>query len=90
MSIFEGIMLICFGASWPISIIKSIRVKHVSGKSPLFMAVICAGYMSGIIHKIIHSFDWIILLYVLNMAMILIDLALYFHYNRETRGAATS
>jgi len=82
MSIFEGIMLVCFGASWPISIIKSIRVKHVAGKSPLFMAVICAGYVSGIIHKILYSLDWIILLYILNMAMILIDMALYFHYNR--------
>jgi hypothetical protein len=82
MSIFEGIMLVCFGASWPISILKSVQVKHVEGKSPLFMAVICAGYVSGIIHKILYSLDWIILLYILNMAMILIDMALYFHYNR--------
>jgi hypothetical protein len=85
MSIFEGIMLVCFGASWPISIVKSIRVKHVEGKSPLFMAVVCIGYVSGIIHKVLYSLDWIILLYMLNMAMILIDMALYFHYSRLNR-----
>lgn len=81
MSPFEGIMLVCFGVSWPISIVKSIRVKRVEGKSPLFMGVICLGYASGIVHKILYSLDWIILLYGLNMAMILVDLFLYAHYN---------
>lgn len=88
MSPFEGIMLVCFGVSWPISIVKSIRVKRVEGKSPLFMGVVCLGYVSGIVHKIIYSLDWIILLYGLNMAMILIDLFLYSHYNRKNRVAA--
>ena len=83
MSPFEGIMLICFGVSWPISIFKSIRVKRVEGKSPLFMGVICLGYASGIVHKILYSLDWIILLYGLNMVMILVDLFLYAHYNRK-------
>ena len=83
MSPFEGIMLICFGVSWPISIVKSIRVKRVEGKSPLFMGVICLGYASGIVHKILYSLDWIILLYGLNMVMILVDLFLYAHYNRK-------
>ena len=88
MSPFEGIMLVCFGVSWSISIVKSIRVKRVEGKSPLFMGVVCLGYVSGIVHKIIYSLDWIILLYGLNMAMILIDLLLYAHYNRKNRAAA--
>ncbi len=85
MSPFEGIMLVCFGVSWPISIVKSLRVKRVEGKSPLFMGVICLGYVSGIVHKILYSFDWIILLYGINMAMILIDLLLYARYNRKNR-----
>ena len=85
MSIFEGIMLICFGASWPISILKSIRVKQVTGKSPLFLAVVSAGYVSGIIHKILYSLDWIIVLYIVNLMMILADLALYIHYSRMNK-----
>lgn len=85
MSIFEGLMLICFGLSWPISIWKSVRIKRVEGKSPLFMSVVCLGYLSGIVHKILYSYDWIIVLYMVNMFMIMIDLALYAHYNRRNR-----
>ncbi|MDD4869767.1 MAG: hypothetical protein PHR77_04340 [Kiritimatiellae bacterium] len=80
MSIFEAIMLVCFGVSWPISIAKSIRTKVVTGKCPLFMGIVCFGYLSGMIHKILYSFDWIIILYVINMIMILIDITLYFKY----------
>jgi len=80
MSIFEAIMLVCFGLSWPISIAKSLRTKVVSGKSPLFMAIICIGYLSGIIHKALCAFDWVILLYTVNMMMVAVDLALYYRY----------
>jgi hypothetical protein len=85
MSIFEGVMLICFGASWPISILKSIRVKDVTGKSPLFLVIVALGYVSGIIHKVLYSLDWIIILYIINLIMILTDLALYIHYSRKNR-----
>ena len=90
MSVFEATMLICFGVSWPISIAKSLRTKVVSGKSPLFMSILCLGYLSGVLHKALYSRDWIILLYVLNLIMVAIDLALYFHYlPRERQAPAT-
>ncbi len=80
MSIFEVIMLVCFGISWPISIAKSIRTKVVAGKSPLFMGIVCIGYLSGMIHKVLFSFDWVIILYLVNMILIMIDIMLYFKY----------
>ena len=80
MSVFEVIMLICFGAAWPFSIAKAIRTKQVLGKSPLFLGIVSVGYLSGVIHKIIYARDWVIFLYVLNMVLIGIDLFLYFHY----------
>ena len=80
MSIFEATMLICFGMSWPISIAKSLRTKVVTGKSPLFMVLLCFGYLCGIIHKLLYSRDWVILLYTLNMVLVAIDLTLYFRY----------
>lgn len=80
MSIFEAIMMTCFGLSWPISISKAVRTKIVAGKSPLFMSILLAGYASGIIHKALYSRDWIIWLYILNMTMVAIDLTLYFRY----------
>jgi hypothetical protein len=80
MSVFEAGMLICFGVSWPVSIIKALRTKEVVGKSPLFMAIISLGYLSGIVHKVLYALDWIVLLYVLNLSMVLTDLILYYHY----------
>ena len=80
MSIFEILMLLCFGLSWPISIAKAIRTKRVEGKSPLFMAVICVGYLSGILHKLLFSLDWVIVLYALNLVMVATDLFLYYRY----------
>ena len=82
MSAFEVVMLVCFGASWPISIAKSMRTKIVSGKSPLFMGIVCLGYISGVAHKLLYSRDWIIILYILNMILVAIDLALYYKYSR--------
>jgi len=80
MSFFEATMLICFGISWPISIAKSLRTRTVIGKSPRFMAIVCIGYMSGCIHKLLYSLDWILILYAANMVMVAIDLVLYFKF----------
>jgi large-conductance mechanosensitive channel len=80
MSTFEAIMLLCFGISWPISIVKSLRTKVVTGKSPLFMVIVGFGYVSGVLHKIVYSFDWVIVLYIINFLMISIDLFLYLKY----------
>ncbi|MGB5634623.1 MAG: hypothetical protein WBM86_17825 [Waterburya sp.] len=85
MSIFEATMLICFGMSWPISIAKSVRTKVVAGKSPLFMVLLCFGYLCGIIHKLLYSMDWVILLYTLNMVLVAIDLSLYFKYRSSSK-----
>jgi len=80
MSIFEALMLLCFGLSWPVSIAKALRTKTVSGKSPLFMIIICIGYLSGILHKVLYALDWVILLYIANAMMVTIDLVLYYRY----------
>ena len=85
MSFFEAAMLVCFGVSWPVSIAKALRTKVVAGKSPLFMAIVCLGYLSGVVHKALHSFDWIIALYALNFVLVAFDLSLYFLYSRRNR-----
>jgi hypothetical protein len=80
MSPFEIGMLICFGISWPVSILKSLRTRTVEGKSPLFMAIVCLGYVCGIIHKIVYNSDWVVILYALNLLMVLADLSLYYRF----------
>ena len=74
-------MLICFGLGWPVSILKSLRTKVVTGKSPLFLAIVWLGYLSGIIHKIVYALDLVIIFYILNFVMVSIDLLLYFYYS---------
>lgn len=82
MSIFEIIMLFCFGFSWPFSIYKSWKSRQVGSKSLMFLALIIVGYMAGIIHKILYSRDYVIILYALNALMVSIDMALYFRNKR--------
>ena len=36
-SIFETMMIICFGISWPLSIVRSYRSRSTKGKSLMFM-----------------------------------------------------
>ena len=57
MSIFEAIMLICFGASWPFAVLKTYRTKAVKGKSRLFLILVILGYISGMINKILNGMD---------------------------------
>lgn len=80
MSVFEAVMLMCFGIGWPISIAKTLRTRVVVGKSPLFMAIVSFGYVSGVVHKLLYSQDWIIALYAMNAILVATDLALYFVY----------
>lgn len=80
ISLLEAVMLVCWGVSWPVSILKSLRTKKVHGKSPIFMALIATGYVSAILHKVLYSYDYLVWLYLLNLSMILTDLYLYTRY----------
>lgn len=80
MSIFEIIMLVCFGAAWPVSIYKSLKSRSVKGKSLFFLLIVLAGYGAGILHKIFFLYDGVIILYLVNFCMISVDVMLYFRY----------
>lgn len=70
-------MLICFGAAWPFSIWKSWKSRSNAGKSFAFMVIVEVGYMSGMVHKILYSFDLVFYLYALNAVLVLADIVLY-------------
>jgi len=78
MSIFEAIMLLCFGAAWPMNIYKSLTTRSVAGKSLAFLYAIEVGYLSGIIHKYLYSRDIIMALYIINFLMVMTDIILYY------------
>lgn len=82
MSVFEIVMLICFGAAWPLSIYKSYTSRSTKGKSVFFLIVILIGYSAGILHKIFYHYDVVVYLYLLNFMMVFIDILIYFRNSR--------
>lgn len=84
MSIFEMMMLLCFGFAWPLSIYKSITSKSIEGKSVLFMFVILTGYIFGMVHKLMYNLDIVIVFYLINFMMVSVDIGLYY-YNKNRR-----
>ena len=92
MSIFEAVMLLCFGMSWPMNIYKSIKAKTVKGKSLAFLIIIEIGYVAGILHKVFYSRDIVMVLYILNLLMVGVDICLYFRNKRldEAREACSA
>ena len=79
VQILEGLMLVCFGISWPISVYKSFKSRSTKGKSVIFTVAILLGYISGIFSKIIGgNINYVLYLYIFNFIVISIDFALYF------------
>ena len=76
-SVFEALMLICFGLSWPFSIARSIKARSAKGKSLLFLVFLNLAYLSGILHKVLIRLDVVLVLYILNFLMVSIDIVLY-------------
>ena len=84
--ILEIIMIVSFGASWPLNVIKSYKARTTKGKSLAFLLLIFFGYIAGIAAKLTNevymaSFaeKWYVLFfYVLNFIMVGVDLCLYY------------
>lgn len=87
MSVFEIVMLICFGVAWPFSIYKSYTSRQTNGKSVVFLVVVVIGYISGIIHKLFFSRDFVVFLYILNLLMVSTDIVLYFRNKKLEKSA---
>lgn len=90
MSVFEITMLACFGFAWPFSICRSWKSRTTAGKSVWFLWVVFAGYLAGIVHKLLYSHDLVTCLYMLNAAMVGADIALYYRNLRLVRAVSCS
>lgn len=83
--ILEIIMIVSFGASWPLNVMKSYRARTTKGKSLAFLLLIFFGYIAGIASKLVNeaymanfAAKWYVLFfYVLNLIMVGCDLLLY-------------
>ena len=52
--ILEVIMIVSFGASWPLNVIKSYKARTTKGKSLGFLCLILFGYVAGIASKFLN------------------------------------
>ena len=91
--LFEILMIVSFGLSWPMNVIKSWRARTAKGKSLAFLCLIEIGYVAGVASKLLNpaymasfSEKWYVLFfYILNFTMVGVDLCLYFRNRRLDR-----
>ena len=86
--LFEILMIVSFGFSWPLNVIKSYKARTTKGKSLAFLLLIFAGYICGITSKLIApTFKWYVMFfYVLNLLMVGLDLIIYVrNYNLDKK-----
>lgn len=78
-SILETVMLVCFGFSWPLNLIKAYKAETAKGASLPFILLIITGYIAGICAKIISgNINYVLAAYILNLVMVSLNLAVYF------------
>ena len=79
----EAAMMIAFGCSWPLNIVKSLQSRTAKGKSVQFEIIVVLGYLVGLAGKIVSwqrtgVLSYSVWFYILNMVMVSIDIVLYF------------
>lgn len=52
--LLEITMIVSFGVSWPMNVIKSYRARTTKGKSLAFLYLIFFGYIAGIASKLVN------------------------------------
>lgn len=77
-SIFETVMLICFGLSWPLNVIKAYKARTAKGTSLPFLLLIITGYIGGITAKLItNQINYVLVVYLVNLVIVLVNLGVY-------------
>ena len=76
--LFEALMLICFGFSWPLNVIKAYKAGTAKGTSLAFIFLIITGYLAGISAKFInHQINYVLAVYFLNLAIVMLNVFVY-------------
>ena len=75
--VFETLMLICFGISWPFNIAKSLKSRTAKGKSLQFELCVVIGYLFGICGKFVSgNISYVLVVYALDVTMVTFDIIL--------------
>lgn len=86
--ILETLMLICFGCSWPMNLVKNYKCRSAKGMSLPFILLLISGYIAGTAAKLISgSINYVLVVYLLNLIMVTLNLAVYFRNRALDRKA---
>ena len=78
-SILETVMLVCFGFSWPLNVMKAYKAKTAKATSLPFILLIVAGYIAGITAKVItDQINYVLIAYIVNLAIVSLNIVIYF------------
>ena len=78
-SILETTMLVCFGFSWPLNVIKAYKARTTKGTSLPFILLIIVGYIAGISAKVISGqINFVLIAYIINLAIVSLNIIIYF------------
>ncbi len=87
--IFETVMLVCFGLSWPLNVIKAYKARTAKGTSLPFILLIISGYIAGITAKLISGqVNYVLVVYLLNLAIVSLNVLVYIRNAALDRKAA--
>lgn len=76
--IFEALMLVCFGFSWPLNVIKGYKARTAKGTSLGFIILIITGYIAGITAKFVNGqINYVLGVYFLNLLIVMINVLVY-------------
>ncbi|MCQ2596373.1 MAG: hypothetical protein MJ181_00865 [Treponema sp.] len=77
--LFEAGMLVCFGFSWPINVVKAYKAGTAKSTSLAFIFLIITGYILGISAKVINSqYNYVLAVYILNLVIVFSNVLVYF------------
>ena len=84
--LLETVMLVCFGFSWPINLVKNYKLRSAKSMSLSFLLMIWFGYVAGVAAKLIKLFSpelasptwYLMTIYIINLLMLTLNLFVYF------------
>ena len=83
-NILEAAMLVCFGLSWPINVMKNIKSRTAKNMSLRFTFLIIMGYVAGILAKLsMHKVNYVLAVYIINLVIVSVNVVVYFVNKRD-------
>ncbi len=74
----SAVMLICFGFSWPINLVKNIKLKSAKAMNLGFILLIVVGYIAGIASRIVSGmYGYVFVIYIINLLVVSCNIVVY-------------